>query len=213
MNRKFVLAIAFLFALAVSAPVAVSAEISVGVKQGDWAEYQVAFTGTPDPGHDVSWARIEVVDVQGVSVNLAVASKFVNGTWLNQTLILNLEAGQLGDDLIIPANLNIGDTFYDDFKGNLTISGAEEKTYAGVKRAVVNGTTAESTYCWDRATGVLVEGNSSYTEFTMYMKLDKTNMWQAQTVGLEPTVFYVLVIGAAIVIVAMVALFVMRRKK
>jgi hypothetical protein len=213
MNRKLASAIALLIVLTVSAPATILAEISVGVKQGDWIEYQVTFTGTPDAGHDVTWARMEVVGVQGKTINLAIATKFSNGTLLNETVALNLETGQLGDDFIIPANLNSGDTFFDKWQGNITISGVEERTYAGATRTIVSATTQQTTYYWDKATGILVEGTSSFADFTMHTKVDKTNMWQPQIFGLDSPVFYALVIGVAVIIVAVIALFLMRRKK
>jgi len=43
--------------------------------------------------------------------------------------------------------------------------------------------------------------------------VDKTNMWQPQILGLDPTVFYAVVIGAAVAIVAVIALILMRRKR
>jgi hypothetical protein len=58
MNKKLVLSIAVLVVLLSMAPVAFSAEISVGVKQGDWIEYQVAFVGAPPESHDVTWAKM-----------------------------------------------------------------------------------------------------------------------------------------------------------
>jgi hypothetical protein len=213
MDRKLALTIALLIILVVSAPIVVSAEISVGVKAGDWIEYQVTCTGNPPEGHNVTWARMGIVNVQGRNISLAIAAKMFDGTWSNETVALNLETGQLGDNFIIPANLSNGDTFFDKLQGNITISGVEEKTCAGVTRTVVSGTTPQTTYYWDKATGVLVEGNSSYTNFTMYTKVDKTNMWQAQIFGLDPAVFYALVIGVAVIIVAAIAFFVIRRKK
>lgn len=217
MDRKLARAIALLIALAVSAPFAVSAEISIGVKAGDWIEYQVTFTGTPPEGHAVTWARMDIVSVQGKNITLAVVAKQADASWLNETVQLNLEAGQLGDGFIIPANLSSGDTFFDKVHGNITISGVEERTYAGVKRTIASGTVSEATqqttYYWDRATGVLVEGDSSYTDFSMYTKMDRTNMWQLQAVELDSTVFYALIIGVAVVIVAAIAYFVVRRKK
>jgi hypothetical protein len=212
MDRKPASIIALLIILIGTAPATISAEISVGVKQGDWIEYQVTFTGTPDPGHDVIWARMEVVDVQGKDISLAITTKFSNGTLLNETITLNLETGQLGDDFIIPANLKSGDTFLDKRQGNITISGVEERTYAGATRTIVSGATSQTTYYWDKATGVLVAGNSSFTDFTMNTKVDKTNMWQAQVFGLESVVFYALVI-AAVVILVVIAFFFIRRKK
>jgi hypothetical protein len=53
MDRKLASILALLIVLIVIVPVAISAEISVGVKQGDWIEYQVTFTGTPAEEHNV----------------------------------------------------------------------------------------------------------------------------------------------------------------
>lgn len=191
----------------------VLAEISVGVKKGDWIEYQVTFTGTPPGRHDVTWARMEIMNVQGKSINLDITTEFSNETLLNETITLNLDTGQLGDDFIIPANLNSGDTFLDEYTGNITISGVEERTYAGATRTVVVGATSQTTYYWDKTTGVLVEGTSAFTNYTMNTKVDKTNMWQPQILGLDPTVFYAVVVGAAVVIAAVIALIAVRRKK
>ena len=217
MNKKLVLPLPVLVVLLSAAPAAISAEISVGVKQGDWIEYQVTFTGTPPEGHAVTWARMDIVSVQGKNITLAVAAKQSDESWLNETVQLNLETGQLGDDFIIPANLNSGDAFFDERQGNITISGVEERTYAGAKRSIVSGTvqqtTYQTTYYWDRATGVLVEGNSSYTDFAMYTKVDKTNMWQPEAVGLDSTVFYALAIGAAVIIVAVIAVLFLHRRE
>lgn len=211
MDRKLGLIIALLIVLFGAG--AVLAEILVGVKKGDWIEYQAVFTGTPPAGHEVTWARSEVVDVQGKVISLNITTEFSDGTLLNETITLNLETGQLGDEFIIPANLNKGDTFLDKYHGNITVSAVEERTYAGATRTVLSAATAESTYYWDRATGVLVEGISEFPDYTIHSIADKTNMWQPQIFGLEPTVFYALLILAATAIVAVIALFAVRRKK
>lgn len=213
MGKKLALTIALLIVLAVLVSIVVATEVSVGVKAGDWIEYQVTYTGVPPEGHAVAWARMDVVSVQGKDISLAIAAKLSNGTWLNETVALNLETGQLGDDFIVPANLNSDDTFFDTRHGNITISGVEEKTYAGAKRTVMSGATAQTTYYWDKATGVLVEGTSTYADFTMYTKVDKTNMWQAQETGLDSTIVYALGLLIAVVIVTAIAFFVMRQKK
>jgi hypothetical protein len=126
---------------------------------------------------------------------------------------LNLETGQLGDDFIIPANLNVGDTFFGKNAGNITITGVEQKTIAGATRTVVYASTSETMFYWDKSAGVLVEASSLFADYTMNTKTDKTNMWQAQIFGLDSTVFYALVIGVTVIIAAVIAFFVMRRKK
>jgi hypothetical protein len=211
MDRKFGLTITLLI-IFVGIGI-VLAEISVGVKKGDWIEYQAVFTGTPPAGHEVTQARTEVVNVQGKVISLNITTEFSDGTLLNETITLNLETGQLGDEFIIPANLNKGDAFLDKYQGNITISAVEERTYADAKRTVVSAATAQSTYYWDKATGVLVEGISELPDYTIHSMVDKTNMWQPQIFGLEPTVFYALLILSATVIVAVIAFFAVRRKK
>ena len=211
MRKKFILVVASLFFL-VTAEV-VLGEFSVGVKTGDWIEYNVSVTGSPAEKHDVTWARMEVYAVQGSQIDLNITVKFSDGTLEPQTATLNLDPGQLGDDFIIPANLNVGDVFFDKNVGNITISGVEEKTYAGVIRSVMTAATSETTYYWDQATGILVEAISHYPEYTMHSIMDKTNLWQSQVQGLNPTVFYAMVIGAVALIVVVLTVFVMKRKK
>jgi len=212
MDRKFALVFALAVVVMGIAPAIVFAEISVGVKQGDWIEYQVSYTGTPDPSHAISWARMEIASVQGKEISLEMTTRFSNGTQLNETTTLNLMTGQLGDDFIIPANLNTGDTFFDKNAGNITISGTEKRTYAGATRTVVYGSTPHTIFYWDKSTGVAVEGRSTFAEFTMTTIATKTNMWQPQLFGLDPVVFYVLLI-AVVAILAVIAILVIRRKK
>ena len=211
MDRKLGVIIALLIVLFGAG--AVLAEILVGVKKGDWIEYQAVFTGTPPAGHEVIWARTEVVNVQGEVISLNITTEFSDGTLLNETITLNLETGQLGDEFIIPANLNKGDTFLDKYHGSITIDTVEERTYAGAARTVVSTATAQSTYYWDKATGILVEGISEFPDYTIHSIADKTNMWQPQIFGLEPTVFYALLILAATLMVVVIAFFAVRRKK
>jgi hypothetical protein len=109
--------------------------------------------------------------------------------------------------------LDIGDACFDQNVGNITISDVEERTYAGATRTVVHATTSETTYYWDKATGILVEGTVQSPEYTMNTAVDKTNIWQSQILGLNPTVFYVTIIGATVLIVVALAVVITRRKK
>ena len=210
MRKKFILVVASLFFL-VTAGVVVG-EFLVGVKTGDWIEYNVSVTGSPAEKHDVTWARMEVYAVQGSQIDLNITVKFSDGTLEPQTATLNLETGQLGDDFIIPANLNVGDVFFDKNMGNITISGVEEKTYAGVTRSVMTAATSETTYYWDQATGVLVEASSEYPDFTLTTVMNETDLWQPQILGIDAPVFYAFVIVAGVVILA-VAVLAVRQKR
>jgi hypothetical protein len=82
------------------------------------------------------------------------------------------------DDFIIPANLNVGDSFRDENYGNITINNSEVRTYAGAKRTVLSATISNNTYYWDQATGVSVEGSTQTTEYSIKSVVSATNMWQ-----------------------------------
>ena len=204
MTRKFAL---YLICLAVLVGMhfsaVASAEIVVGVKQGDWIEYKVTVTGDVPEQHNVTWSKIEVMAVEGKKIDVKITSRYSNGTEETATSTLNLETGQIGDAFIIPANLDKSDTFLLS-EGTITISGVEERTYAGATRSVVYASTSVTMFYWDRSTGVVVEATSSYPDFTLATKAEKTNMWQTQAFGIDPLFSNVLVV---LVIVAVLAIF------
>jgi len=214
MKRKSLsLAVSVLLFLS-TASAAVSAALHIGVKKGDWIEYQVSVTGPTSGDHMVKWARMEVANAVGNIIDLNVTTQFSNGTYLYENITLNLDLGQLGDDFLIPANLNVGEVFFDAREGNMTISGVEQKSYAGTERTVISGNTAQTVFKWDKQTGILVEAYSSYPDlnFTMSTLADKTNIWhQSQVLGLVPTIFYALII-TIVVIVALSAVLIWQRK-
>jgi len=187
-----------------------SAEIVVGVKQGDWIEYKVTCTGNVPEEHNVNWGKIEIIAVEDKQIDIKIMSRHSDGREETATSTLNLETGQIGDAFIIPANLDNGDVFLEQHEGTITISGVEKRTYAGATRNVVYATTAKTMFYWDKSTGFLVEATSSYTDFTMTTKAEKTNMWQTQIFGIDPTVFIVLIV---LVIVAVSAIFLIRKMK
>ncbi len=210
MKRKLVLLMVCLAVLGVSA--VVSAEISVGVKQGDWIEYQVTTSGAVPEEHDVKWGKIEVLAVEGKEIDVKFTSRFSDGTEKIETSTLNLETGIIGDAFIIPANLNAGDTFLKQGEGTITIGGVEERTYAGARRSVVYAAASQTMFYWDRSTGILVEATSSFPDFTLVTKVEKTNMWQPQIFGLDPILFIVLVIVAVVAVLAIFLILRMKKK-
>jgi len=211
MTRKFALyMICFAVLVGLHFSAVASAEIVVGVKPGDWIEYNVAFTGDVLEEHDVTWARIEVIGVEGKKIDIEITSIFSDGREETETLTLNLETGQIGDSFIIPANLDKGDTFLEQYEGTITISGVEEKSYIGANRKVVYATTSQTMFYWDQSTGFLVEATSSYPDFTMTTKAEKTNMWQTQAFVLDPLFSIVLI---ALVIVAVLVILLRYKKK
>lgn len=186
------------------------ADLSVGVKKGDWIEYKVSYTGSPVAEHDVVWARMEVLEVQGPSITVRITSTFSDGSTEQSTTTLNLETGHLIDNFIIPANLNVGDTFFAENLGNVTITKAEQRTYAGATRTVLSASTSENTYFWDQATGVSVEGNTKTPDYTMHTIVEDTNMWQPKGQNWATLIAVVIIV---LVAVALIAGFLWSRKK
>ncbi len=89
------------------------ADVAVGVKAGDWIEYSVSTTGAPPSPHDVQWARMDIIEVSGSNIKVNVTTQANNGTYSVNLMQLNLERGEIGAWFIIPANLNVGESFYD----------------------------------------------------------------------------------------------------
>ena len=213
MNIKFISTLVLSLLFMAASTTVILAQISVGVKKGDWIEYQVTLTGNPPQDHDIVWARMEVTNVQGEAINLDIQTEFSNGTIFPGTITLNIATGALGDDFIIPANLNVGDTFRDQYQGNITISNLEKLTIAGTERSVMSGSTPQTTYHWDSQTGILVEAYSSYTEYTMSTKTTGTNIWSPQIFGVDTIVFYSLVIVIIIIVSAIMAIFIWGQRR
>jgi hypothetical protein len=212
MKRKFALCIICLAVLVSIAFLAVaSAEVVVGVKQGDWIEYNVTITGEVPEQHDVTWCRFDVTAVDGKNVYVDVTWKYSDGSNETVSETIKLGTGHIGEAFIIPANSDKGDTF-SSYEGNITISGVEEKTCAGATRKVVYANTPETMFYWDMSTGFLVEANSSYSEYTLFTKVEKTNMWQTQIFGLDQTVFIALVVLVVVAVLA-AAIFLIRKRK
>jgi len=213
MHKSALLAIALTMLIVTASLFAVAfADVSVGVKKGDWIEYQVTITGNPPQDHNITWARMDVTGVQGEAISLDIQTRFSNGTLLLEKITLNLATGVLGDDFFVPTNLNPGDKFYDMYQGNITITSIEQRTAAGAERTVVSGATNQTTYYWDRQTGILVAATSTFLEYTMHTKTSGTNIWQPQILGLDSTVFYTLAAAVVIGLVAIVVLLVWRKK-
>jgi hypothetical protein len=204
MQRKLAFAL-LTFILIFSLSSVAFAQLAVGVKKGDWIEYKVSYTGAPVDGHNMDSARMEVLDVQGNNISVKITSTYANGTINNLTYTLNLEKGQLIDDFIIPANLKSGDTFYDQYWGNVTISKVEHQMYAGATRTVLYGYTSQNTYVWDQATGVSVEGISQTPNYSIHSVAEDTNMWHSGETFTSRFVY--LLVALALIVIITIAIF------
>ena len=213
MNRKKLLALSSVFLIIFLVPSNVLASFSVGVKQNDWAEYDVSFTGTPTMDHDAEWARMEIDGVDGTMITFT--SLLSDGNVVNATERLDFETGELIDYFVIPAGLKEGDSFFSKTGDNTTTVTIDEvavRTYAGAARTTISGTTPETLWYWDQATGVLVEARSVYPDFTLTTVMNKTSLWQPQILGIDADVFYALV-AVVVVIIVLIVLFAIRQNR
>lgn len=198
-------------------PTALSANITVGVKRGDWIEYDSVFTGTPPSSPHSTGFKIEVLSVKGTNVTAKSISIFSDGTQTNSTVIVNIETGGIGL-FIIPANLSNGDEFYDkDIDVHISITGVKERSYAGGRRIVMFAFISKTNaiWYWDKTTGVLVEASLSKDKYTQRVKVAKTNIWQSELFALpiDQTVSYLLIILATVTVISGALLVRSRRNK
>ena len=187
----------------------VFANDEVGVKEGHWIEYRVITTGDIPEGHDVTWTRIEVVDINGKNVSFEITFTYSDNVIQSENHTLNLETGNIMEGFIIPANLDAGEDFESN-EGRITLNDVKEETYAGANRNVVLANTTQTQFSWDRSTGVLVESNSSSPTYAIVTKMERTNMWQVQIFGVDPFVFSVPIIAT---VISVLAFFMIRKVK
>ena len=202
--RKFVLVAIVLTVLIVAVPIAsVFGDISVGVKKGDWIQFNADVTGHPAEDHNIKWASMNVTNVEGKAITLDVLTLFNNGTLYPEHITVNLATGVLGDDFFIPKDLKVGDQFYDAYQGNITITSVQQRDVAGAQRTVVSGATNHTTYFWDQQTGVLVAATSVEPDYTIVTSTNSTNIWQPDIAGFQPALFYPVMVVVALVAAAL----------
>jgi murein DD-endopeptidase MepM/ murein hydrolase activator NlpD len=193
---------------------AVRADTLIGVRQGDWVQYDVSFTGNPPPEHDVVWARMEVTGVEEQRVNATFVSQLANGTVLTVEEDLDFATGRLIDMFIIPSGLNSEDAFYAENVGNIEIVSREVRAAAGASRMTLHAEAEDTQWYWDRETGVVVEAHTANAFYTLDTVAVKTGLWNPQILGFDQTVFSVIAVVVAVtVIAAAIVLFVNRGKK
>jgi hypothetical protein len=215
----------------VASAVLASGELVVGVKEGDWIEYDVsvAGTGSMPPTHDVRWMRIEVLPpVQGEAFSVNLTSRYANGTVGSAVWKFNFTEGNVEGWIIIPANLSAGDTFYDysihtGVPVNVTVEGEEQKTVCGATRTVTYGHDALRHKEWDKATGVFIGTTEVYKnvttrsgwyieDVTVTVKATATNMWSPET-ALEQDQMVFWAVASILAVLAVAALIVVARRK
>lgn len=226
----FLVGIIFTVSIVASFPFAYSGA-QVGVKEGDWIEYNINVTGigTPPPTHDVRWFRMQVLQIEDIaafSVNLT--AKYTNGTLGSAIWKFNFTEGNVEGWMIIPSNLSPGDTFYDSARHtrkpvNITIQGQEQRTLLGVDRIITYANDSLRRKEWDKATGVFI-GSSEHlknvtnkdgwyiNDLTVNIQATATNMWRPQFLEGDQTMFNTLV-AVSVAFVVLLSLIIVTAKR
>jgi hypothetical protein len=162
-------------------------EIGVGVKKGDWIEYEVTTWGSPPEEFKVRYARIEILEGHGAEIIANVTTEALNGSASSLLMTFNLEKGKIGAWFIIPAGLSPGESFFDESMGRyVAVEGEERLIFGGATRTVTKATTSERLKLWDKSTGIFVECVDVFDSYSINATAIKTNMWSTQPVGLDP---------------------------
>jgi hypothetical protein len=150
---------------------------TLGVKTGDWVEYEGITTFEDQTTY--SDLKAEILDVKDENVTLSLTF-FENG----EVFDVGIHSGKFGEadlqGLIIPIGLNLGDTF-NEGQYSVTITGYEERNIGVEVRKIISGNPSQMSHLtvfWDVDTGFMVE-SLSQTEFsTVNVKIVDTNLWQ-----------------------------------
>ena len=232
-STTFIVAFMIVSISIIALPALAYEEPSLGVKKGDWIEYEVSITGkgSMPPTHDVRWFKMEVLPVQGTAFSVNLTSKYANGTIGSAIWKFNFTEGNVEGWIIIPSNLDKGETFYDYSihtakPVNVTIQSQERKTVLGASRDVTYGNDSLRHKEWDKASGMFIgstEVHKNVTtrtgwfieDLTVTIQAIATNIWNPETIlGLRPLTFYALVATIILMIVLMLAsVFVARKQK
>ena len=207
---KTAIGLLFLAFLLATFTVAAAQQPAIGVKPGDWVEYHVKNTGQVPAAQDLTYAKIEILDVEGEVFHANFTVRYVNGSLSSSIRTFNFTAGDVQAWIIIPANLNPSESFYDSSIGStVAIQGQIQKTVAGATRTVtyVNSTSngIERNKQWDKATGFYVQSVDNIGTYTVNAQAYATNIWQPQILGLDQAVFISLVVAAVVVLAVFLA--------
>ena len=188
----------------------------VGVKAGDWIKYKVVETGNPISEYNITWASMDITNVQGPVITVNVLTQYGNGTLLPENGInLNVQTGAIGDGFFVPIGLKPGDQYSTEYEGIINMTSIEHTEAGGASRAVLVGVTSQSVYKWDEQTGIMVSATSTLPGCVMYTTASATNLWTPQILGLNQALFYAIVISIIVVMAVLVGLglLLFRRRK
>lgn len=196
----------------------VNANVTVGVKAGNWMEYTATYEGTDAPPDEyANWFKFQITEVQGTTITGKMTYEMLNGTTTTNSFTYDLKTGVM-NFLVVPAGLKYADVFYHEDYGNITIAGSEEGTYAGGTRTAFYATINNITVYWDKPTGIFLQSKQvlNDTDITQTVTISATNLWidpnTTDNSEMDQIVFYAKVI-AVVVVVAIIAVMLIRTMK
>jgi hypothetical protein len=189
MNKKIVLlalACMFLLSAAIGAQLMVAVAAIVrepGVSVGDWALYDVTFSGNGTLVYELrsmnaTWVKITVQEISSTNITSEILEHYSNGTEETSVNLVNVDTGQgNGTGIFIAANLNASNLIYTSSSVGLginftgaTINETISRTYSigtlevnhlnitttSTSPGVMNQTLSTN-YYWRKTTGMLTE--------------------------------------------------------
>jgi len=180
---------------------------SVGVKAGDWVEYDYSvFWKSTKPGatepsrvteqRKLEEVRLYVKEVSGLNVTVELTLHFKNGTEKTETFSGDIGKGGISV-FLISANLDVGDPIVESPMAP-SINETITREYAGAKRDSNHAKISLSfsflnqsvDLYWDRDTGLLCETLTNGTQYALggysetiatALKISETNVWQPES--------------------------------
>ncbi|MCK5625685.1 hypothetical protein KAI11_02405 [Candidatus Bathyarchaeota archaeon] len=232
MSMHLVLWILLITIIFSSSFVSVAIAQSIGVKEGDWAKYNVEVEVPEELQEyiddfeviDWEWSNLEVKSVSDETATLEGTIHYINGTEETTTFEDAREEG-----FLIEANQGAG---YDEFEVPLSgvfrglyINGTIQRTYANISRDVnyidvsvtEDITTTTMKAYWDKQTGFLCEMSILMSfevleetyDISILLKMTETNMWKIEPIWTQSWFLLIIVI---IIVGIVVVFFVLRRR-
>ena len=186
----------------------VFAQVTVGLKEGDWVEYTSIYTGNPPDSYPID-TRLEIKTVQGTQITVEINNLLLNGTQTSRTETFNLETGA-PDFIIIPANLGPGDEISNEELGTHTIERIDNYDFEGITRELVYANVLDVSFKWDRKTGIVIEIIQTTDTFTQTLRGDDTNIIQAQ--AMDSILLYGIIIAIIAIIIIIIVLLLKKKK-
>lgn len=184
----------------------------VGVKPGDWIEYDLSWAVAPPWNHTI-WIRREILDVEDTNITVHIMQKLSDGSYDNRTQKGDVAKGTGASAMvIIPADLKPGDVVYIEGFDDVEIEAETVRVYLGIERVVLHAKFSSHGFdidiFWDKKKGVALEIHSSSSTARGTTKIAKTNLWDSEFLDNEqPLSFGTLIL---IIIIAIILAFAIR---